>query len=328
MIDGPAGESKLVSIAFVDGRTPAVRYSLEQLETFAAVARAGSFSAAGRLLGRTQSTVSAAIGNLEVDLGVTLFDRATKIPTLTEAGRRMLREATEVLDRCLVLDAHAQSLADDIEPRLTLAIEIPYNVLMPAFAAFAERFPFVDLDVRHPLDGDVSALVLTGEPQLGIAFAQPGYARELDFVQMGKLVMVHVAARSHPLAALQQTVSFADLHRHRRLAFSAHSERLPTTEYLGATQCWRAESYLALLEMTRAGLGWTTLPRRLIQRELESGELVALQLDAYPHTDWLLGVDLIWNRTRPPGKAGARLRAELARFKVSETDSAGHPTTF
>lgn len=304
-----------------------VRYSLEQLETFVAVARAGSFSAAARQLGKTQSTVSAAIGNLEIDLALVLFDRATKVPTLTEAGRRLLREAHSVLDRCLALEGHAQSLSDAVESALTLAIEIPYNVLMPAFTAFAERFPHVDLQVRHPLHGDVSALVWQSEAQLGIGFAQPGYARELDFVQMGKLVMAHVVARAHPLAALA-TVNFSDLHQHRRLAFSAHTERLPSTEYLDAPRCWRAESYLALLEMTRAGLGWATLPRMLVRRELAEGELVELQLGAYPHTDWLLGVDLLWNKTRPLGKAGGWLRAELARTKVAEIDSAGHPTAF
>lgn len=326
MIDFLRHGSKLISIVFFD-RKRTVRYSLDQLETLAAVARAGSFSAAARQLGKTQSTVSAAIGNLEVDLGVALFDRATKIPALTEAGRRLLREAHGVLDRCLALEGHAQSLADAVEPSLTLAIEIPYNVLMPVFSAFAERFPHVDLEVRHPLHGDVSVLVRQGEAQLGIGFAQPGYARELAFVQMGKLVMAHVAARTHPLAALP-TVSFGELHRHRRLAFSAHSERLPTTEYLDATRCWRAESYLALLEMTHAGLGWATLPRLLVRRELTAGELVELQLEAYPHTDWLLGVDLLWNKARPLGRAGGWLRDELARLKVSETDSGGHPTAF
>ncbi len=304
-----------------------MRYSLDQLQVFAVAAQAGSFSAAGRELGRTQSSVSAAISNLEVDLGVQLFDRGTRRPTLTEAGQRLLREAGEVLDRCLALESHAQSLCDAIEPGLTLAIEVPHSTLIAPLAAFAAAFPFVDLDICHPLHGDVSALVQQGEAQLGIAFALPRYARELEFVQLGKLVLAHVAARDHPLAR-QREVSFADLHRHRRLAFSAHSERLPTTEYLGATRCWRAESYLALLEMTRAGLGWATLPRQLVLRELAEGELVELRLAAYPHTDWLLGVDLLWNKARPLGKAGGWLLAELRRFKVSEVDSAGHPTTF
>lgn len=304
-----------------------MRYSLEQLQTFATAARTGSFSAAARELGKTQSTVSLAIANLEVDMGVPLFDRATRVPTLTEPGQRLLREVREVLDRCLVLEGHARSLSDAIEPGLTVAIEIPYSTLTTPLAAFAAAFPFVDLDIRHPLHGDVSALVHDGQAQLGVAFAQPGYPRDLDFVQLGKLVLSHVAARGHPLAQ-QREVNFPDLHQHRRLSFSAHSERLPTTEYLGATRCWRAESYLALLEMTRAGLGWATLPRQLVLRELADGDLVELRLRAYPHTDWLLGVDLLWNKARPLGKAGTWLRAELERFKVSEVDSVGHPTTF
>lgn len=304
-----------------------MRYSLDQLEIFSAVVEAGSFSAAARRQQRTQSSVSAAIANLEADLGVLLFDRATKTPSLTEPGRRLLREVSEVLDRCLELERHAQSLAEAIEPGMTLAIEVPYRTLTPTLAAFARQFPFVDLHIRNALEGDVSALVQEGAAQLGVAFSQPNYARELGFVQMGKLVMSHVVARGHPLAQAGQ-VDFAELHRHRRLAFSAHSERLPSSEYLGATRLWRAESHAALVELTRAGLGWATLPRQLVLAELASGELVELRLAAYPHTDWLVGVDLLWNKSRPLGPAAEWLRAQLARFKISEQDSAGHPTTF
>lgn len=304
-----------------------MRYTLDQLEIFSSVVSAGSFSAAARQLRRPQSTVSSAIANLEADLGMELFDRSTKIPTLTGAGRGLLREVSEVLDRCLDLEHHAHSLNQGVEPSLTLAIEIPYDAITQPLSAFAQAFAFVDVEIRHPLDGDVSALVRQGQAQLGLAFSQPNYPRELGFVQMGKLVMSHVAASSHPLAR-QDGVSFAELHRHRRLAFSAHSEGLPSTEYLHAPRRWRAESYLALLEMTRAGLGWATLPRRLVLAELERGELVELRLEAYPHTDWLVGVDLLWNKSAPLGQAARWLRDELARSRITERDSAGHPTTF
>jgi DNA-binding transcriptional LysR family regulator len=79
--------------------------------------------------------------------------------------------------------------------------------------------------------------------------------------------------------------------------------------------------------MTRSGIGWTTLPRQLIQRELAAGELVELQLEAYPHTDWLVGVDLLWRKTQPLGKAARWLKERLARHKVYELDRNGHPTT-
>lgn len=303
-----------------------MRFSLEQLQVFVLAIQAGSFSAAARRLGKTQSTVSNAIGNLETDLGVALFDRSSRIPTLTPAGKKLLLEAEAVLERCLALEAHADSMADEVEPSLTLAIEVPYNTVMPVLCEFERTFPYVDLIVRHPVYGDVSELVLKGEAELGVAFSQPEYPRELEFQQLGKLIMVHVTHPRHPLAALP-TVHFADLHMHRRLAFSAHANKLPSSEYLRATQMWQAESYLALMEMVRSGLGWATLPRQLIHRELDSGELVELQLAAYPHTDWLVGVDLLWPRRQRRGKAERWLRERLMKSKVFEMDRQGRPTT-
>ncbi|MDR2332062.1 MAG: LysR family transcriptional regulator [Burkholderiaceae bacterium] len=302
-------------------------YSLEQLQIFAAIAKAGSFSEAARQMGRTQSSVSTAIANLEADWNVLLFDRSTKVPVMTESGRRLLREAHDVMESCLLLDGHAQSLGEANEARITLAIEVPYNVLMPPLLAFAQQFPFVDLDIRNSLDGDVSAQVHDGGVQLGVAFSQPQYERSIGFVQMGKLVMSHVVAREHPLAAPQR-VSFAQLRKHRRLAFSALGERLPSSEYLAAPRCWRAVSYTAMLEMVKAGIGWATLPRTMILRELEEGQLVELRLEAYPNTDWLVAVDLLWNKGQRLSAGALWLKNELANFKVREKDSAGLWTAF
>jgi len=39
-------------------------------------------------------------------------------------------------------------------------------------------------------------------------------------------------------------------------------------------------------------------------------------------------VDLLWNKSAPLGQAARWLRDALARSKISERDSAGHPTTF
>lgn len=303
-----------------------MRFSLEQIQMFILVVEAGSFSAAARRLGKTQSTISSAIGNLEIDLGVSLFDRTSKMPVVTEAGRALLAEATAVLERCRSLEAHAASLADANPGELTLAIEIPYNTVMPALIDFEQEFPYVDLTIRNPVYGDVSDLVLKGEAALGIAFAQPDYPPELDFLQLGKLIMVHVAHPSHPLASLD-SVSFADLHAYRRLAFSAHASKLPTTEYLRATRTWQAESYLALMEMVGSGLGWATLPRQLIRNELDTGELVELQLSAYPHTDWLVGVDLLWRKSASRGRADRWLHYRLQQHMVFEVGRGGQRTT-
>ena len=70
-----------------------MNFSLEQLQAFVATVETGSFSAAGRRLGKAQSSVSAAVANLEIDLDNVLFTRNSRYPELTEEGKRLLAEA-------------------------------------------------------------------------------------------------------------------------------------------------------------------------------------------------------------------------------------------
>ena len=71
--------------------------SLDQLRTFIAAADEGSFSAAGRRLGRAQSVVSQTMANLESQLGVRLFERSGRYPVLTAEGRTLLADARAVI---------------------------------------------------------------------------------------------------------------------------------------------------------------------------------------------------------------------------------------
>ena len=77
---------------------------------FVAAAESGSFSAAGRQLGKGQSAVSLGIANLEVDLGFEIFDRRTRKPGLTEKGERILQHAKAVLSQVEDLQAAAESV--------------------------------------------------------------------------------------------------------------------------------------------------------------------------------------------------------------------------
>ncbi|NUS10965.1 MAG: LysR family transcriptional regulator, partial [Streptomyces sp.] len=76
------------------------------LRTFVAVARHGSFSAAARELGYTQSAVSQHIAALEGDLGAVLLGRRPVAPT--PAGARLLEHAEPLLLR---LDAARADIA-------------------------------------------------------------------------------------------------------------------------------------------------------------------------------------------------------------------------
>jgi molybdate transport repressor ModE-like protein len=73
-------------------------FSPTGLRVLVEVAQSGSFTAAARTLGYTQSAVSRQVAALEAVAGRTLFERRRDGVVLTPAGARLLRRATHVLD--------------------------------------------------------------------------------------------------------------------------------------------------------------------------------------------------------------------------------------
>lgn len=70
---------------------------IRELRTLIAIARDGTFSAAGARLGLTQSAVSAQIQRLEEALGTPLFERTRRAAALNDAGRHALGVAQEIV---------------------------------------------------------------------------------------------------------------------------------------------------------------------------------------------------------------------------------------
>ena len=133
--------------------------SPDALVAFVLAAELGSFSAAARQLGKRQSTISEAIANLEIDLGVMLFDRQARLPTLSEAGANLLPLAQRILAAQDALSVQARRLADGGEPRLSLVLSdtFPSLEFEAMLHAFAERFPATELECLVGEDADVVA---------------------------------------------------------------------------------------------------------------------------------------------------------------------------
>ena len=75
------------------------RMTLDQLQTFLAVAQHLHFTQAAEALYLSQPAVTAAIQSLEKQYGVKLFHRIGRRVELTDAGRMLQREAQKILDR-------------------------------------------------------------------------------------------------------------------------------------------------------------------------------------------------------------------------------------
>src|SRR6476660_5207384 len=99
--------------------------TLDQLRVFLAVVDVGSFAGAARRLGRATSVISYSIGNLEAQLGVSLFDRkSTRTPQLTEAGRGVVSEARTITNGINALRAKVRSLRQQIEAEISLVLDV------------------------------------------------------------------------------------------------------------------------------------------------------------------------------------------------------------
>src|SRR5262245_19668247 len=138
--------------------------TLDQLRMLAAVVDEGGFSAAARKLQRVQSAVSTAMANLENQLGVPIWDRSTRVPTLTEQGKAVLASARRVLSEADGLRRLAAGMVMGVEPAVSLCLDafFPQAALVELCRGFVREFPAVDLGIYVQTLSAVSARVLDG----------------------------------------------------------------------------------------------------------------------------------------------------------------------
>ncbi|WOX04721.1 LysR family transcriptional regulator [Microbulbifer pacificus] len=287
----------------------------EQLEAFEAAARTGSFSAAARALGKAQSTISGLIGNLEIDTGLTLFDRAGREPKLTAQGRALLNDVRSLLNSYSRFEAKSRSLNAGLEESLTLAVDesaIELTQLVEALERFYQNYPTVAVSLLHASGDSASRLVREGKADIGIVLSQSDYPEDFDFRGVGNCSFVLVAGATHPLTTLAQ-VSIQDLHNHLHLRISASSDPTSLPENDLSDRIWYLESYSLFMSMLTAGLGWAFTPLHIARPHVERGAIKVLntdfQLTPYPYC-----TDLIWSRRKTLGPAGQNMIDEVSRI--------------
>lgn len=276
-----------------------MRYSPESLQAFVQTVESGSFSAAARALRKSQSTVSAAVANLETDLGFALFSRDGRSPVLTENGQRALAQVREILAASERLDELAIRLTGDVEPCLSMAIsdfwQADYHESL--LRRFADCYPQIEFECMIAEDADVIDLIQAGRAHIGVIRVQPHYPADIATARLQvKAQMAIYLHQDHPLTR-QAVVSSEALKSERQLCLNTWVEKGRPRPGNGV---WSAPSYLLLLEMAEQGFGWTILPRWLVE-QFGHQVLRELPIAGWPQN---LSVDVAWSRLSPPGPAG------------------------
>jgi DNA-binding transcriptional LysR family regulator len=292
---------------------------LKGLETFVAVADAGSFTAAAARLNLTNSAVGKAIARLEERLQKQLFERSTRKLEMTDAGAALYQTCVRILDELEV--AERALSAEEATPSGRLRIDLPatfgrMKVLAPLLA-FAAQHPqvtphisytdrFVDvvedgMDVVVRIGGDEAWPAAVGYRHLGneelIFCAAPAFIaahgapeRASDLPSYDAILYGRADGSTQPWRIQDGAAPLARQHINGRMVFG------------------QAESQVAAVE---AGLGLAQFPTWLVDQKIREGKLVNILPQL---TTQGLPLHLLWQRSR---QHAPKVQALLAHFEAA-----------
>lgn len=211
----------------------AIAFDWNQVRAFLATAQTGSLSGAAKVLRTTQPTVGRQVKALEVDLGVTLFERAGRGLVLTHSGQAILEEVRAMAEAAGRVGLVAAGRNEEIAGRVTISVSdiMAVYVIPEIVAQLKERAPEIEVElvVTNALsdltrrEADIALrFVRPQEPELVARlvrrsdaqfFASPSFirrhgrprnaieARDLPFIGMGPpdLMVKELAARGTDL---------------------------------------------------------------------------------------------------------------------------------
>lgn len=268
-----------------------MRLTLRQLQIFAAIARAGSTTAAAGEVALSQSAVSAAVNELERNLDTPLFDRVGKRLLLNDRGRAMLPHALALIDgaeslertcigegQCELHIGASLTIGNYLLPRLLadfmraqgLALEDgtpPLRIKVASTAEVMQRVGDFEVDIGlvegecHRSDLDVTPWI---EDEL-LVVASPRHTIALEYgtdcVPAKRLAQANWLLRepgSGTREALEQALLPQLRHLRSSLEFSDHE---------------------AIKHAAAECLGIACLSRHAVQDMLDSGRLVMINTE-------------------------------------------------
>lgn len=164
------------------------------MRAFLHVARIGNFTRAAEQAHMTQAGLSTLVREMERQLGCRLFDRTTRMVSLTAAGRRLLPVVERVVTDLDDVTARLGSEGDEARQTLRIAATplVSSHLLPQVFHQFRDSHPKVNLKLFDADLRDVEVMVAGGEADMGLGFffkAAPGLERK----PVGRFHLMRVA---------------------------------------------------------------------------------------------------------------------------------------
>ncbi|MES2819254.1 MAG: LysR substrate-binding domain-containing protein [Pseudomonadota bacterium] len=236
---------------------------LRELKTFIAVARHGTFAAAGRQVGLTQSAVSAQMRVLEQGLGLVLFDRSGRTAVLNAAGRHALPLAQQMLVLYAQMAVPRGEAHWHGELKVGAIGTLQTGLLPQALPRFRNLAPRIELKLVPGVSLNLLSQLDAGELDLALLIRPPfALPKELLQVELAREPFVLIAPLDTPGDDPLQLLAEQPFVRYDRRSFGgrlvAGFLRQQRIEVREAVELDELE---ALVRMVECGLGVSLVPR-------------------------------------------------------------------
>ena len=148
---------------------------ISQMEYFSCVCRCGSITKAAKELHISQPSVTAAVHELEKELGVNLFLRRNNKIQLTEEGWFVQERIDGILKS---MDTLNRDLNDFVGQKNHIRLGVPLQIgsfLLPLlFGKFRQEYPDICLEIEESGAIDIVKKLLDDQLDLAIPWIHPG----------------------------------------------------------------------------------------------------------------------------------------------------------
>lgn len=257
--------------------------NLRALETLVLIARVGSFSAAAEEANMTLSAVSMQMKTLERELAVALFDRTSRPPLLTPAGRRVAEHAGRILlEEAALREACAEGASLGGHFRVGVILSAAVRFVPGLLERAVHEAPKARFQLITGLSEDLENAVISGRLDAAVVtrFGENDPRLRFDLVVLDEMV---VAA---PLSSKAQSLEDV-AGRLRFLHFNPYSgigrltARTLKDRGIAPHDVLTLDNVAATVECVCAGLGFTILPEPDVRRHA-STEVAILPIGQPP----------------------------------------------
>lgn len=246
---------------------------IPELTTLVAIARAGTFAAAGAKVGLTQAAVSAQIRRLETHLGFALFDRSGRVARLTPQGRETVERAQELVGLWEGLGSRRSGSAPPARVSIGAIASVQRTILPDVLGRFHKRHRECRSRVLPGLSMGLLDMVHAGEIEMA-AIIRPPFTLQSDLrwttlASEPFRLLVPRGVKGRDWAALLASHPFI---RYDRTSFGGRQvDRFLREAHVPVNDACEVDELDAIIRLVSRGLGVALVPQATAYRHWPAG---------------------------------------------------------